>query len=157
MGVSLRVLSLDWLGVGSCRGFGGRERLCGYHCGYFMASGKTRGFSFRIQVANMTSTSVGVLQFGWGNDTRIDFLHMTGLTIRKEHSKHPILRLRQQPRQSSLSQYFSTRALQAKSPDHLVSHPSFSSKLRYLHWVALPRSNLSVQGFCCAIGSLYNP
>jgi hypothetical protein len=33
---------------------------------------------------------------------------MTGLTLRKEHSKHPILRLRQQPRQSSLSQYLSS-------------------------------------------------
>jgi hypothetical protein len=51
MGVSLRVLSLGWLGVGSCKGFGDGERLCGYFCGYFMANGKIRGPSLRIWVA----------------------------------------------------------------------------------------------------------
>jgi hypothetical protein len=64
MGVSLRVSSLVWLGVGSCRGFSGRERLCGYCCGYLMANGEARGSSFGIQVANMTSASRDMLQAG---------------------------------------------------------------------------------------------
>jgi hypothetical protein len=51
MGVSLRVLSLGWLGVGSCRWFVGRKILREYCCGYFMANGKTRGFGLSISVA----------------------------------------------------------------------------------------------------------
>jgi hypothetical protein len=94
MGVNLRVLSLGWLGVGSCRRFGGRERLFVYCSGFFMASGTIRGLSFGIPVANMRSASGDMLQAGSGNDIPIDLLQMTGLTLRKEHSKHHILRLR---------------------------------------------------------------
>jgi hypothetical protein len=45
MEVNLRVLSLGWLGAGSCRGF------CGYCGGSFMVNGKTRRFSLRTRFA----------------------------------------------------------------------------------------------------------
>lgn len=64
MEVNLRVLRLGWLGVGSCKGFGGRLRLCGCCCGFFMANGTIRGCSFGIQVANTRSASGDMLQAG---------------------------------------------------------------------------------------------
>lgn len=95
MVVNLRVSSLGWLGVGSCRGFKGKVRLCGYRCGYFMANGEARGCSFGIRVANMRSASRDMLQAGLESRIRIDSLQMTGLTLRKKkHSKQSILWLR---------------------------------------------------------------
>jgi hypothetical protein len=75
MGVNLRVSSLGWLGVGSCKGFGGREKLFGYCRGFFIASWPAKGCSFGIQVANMMPTGRDVLQAGLGNDTRFDSIH----------------------------------------------------------------------------------
>ena len=87
---------------------------------------------------NTMSASGDVLQIYRGNHTRIDLLKMTGLAL--QNNMQYILSYGYDNSQGNLPYHNTSRprALEAKSPDRPVSYPSFSSKLRHLHWVSLP-------------------